>query len=724
MIKKIIPVLLILLQAITLENASGQNQANLMDYISNRFLSYCESVPREEIYVHTDREEYISGEDLWLNIYLFDRKSFHPGSDSKIAYLELLNAQNRPVVQKRFRIEHGIGPGQFVIPDSLSTGTYTLRAYTNWMKNFLPYNCFMKEIRVYNAVSSKAFKESVQRIDNSGGTETGSASLNTGLSLKVNNFKSDTLEIFINADQKFRSENNNLCYLFIQTHGNICHDSPEKIEEVNTQINIPKKTLVPGINQITIFDSKGKPVCERFIFIPPVKANQFIKLHSTDSCGKRSRISIEFDFENMLQPSSGSANLSVAVAPVTKSVRPLELTDYLTFGTEFGLSPSILFNGRKIDQVPPEEIDSLLLTVKSNWINWKTILSDDLPSFKYPVEKEDHFISGTLLTSDQQLAHPGEFLLLSTPGKTPVFQYGRTDYKAEFRFNVHIDEEIKDLIIQPDDTTRNRKILIESSFSDQYLKPLILADSTGKPLPSYISKWSVNYQVNKIYESAYMGDRLTPVDQPVKPKRFYGKPEVEIVMKDYIKLPVMEEVFFELIPRVTLKNDKSAYEISILDPMGKRIYEDPPVLMIDGVIIKDPAIIASLDPEVVEKIDAIREKYVVGDFLFYGIVNAITKAGDFSYVSLPDYVMRMKYRVIEPVRAFMAPDYSTAEMKTIRTPDFRNTLYWNPSVKPDMAGKAKIEFWTSDINSDYEINIQGITKEGKSVSLRKIIKVK
>lgn len=63
-------------------------------------------------------------------------------------------------------------------------------------------------------------------------------------------------------------------------------------------------------------------------------------------------------------------------------------------------------------------------------------------------------------------------------------------------------------------------------------------------------------------------------------------------------------------------------------------------------------------------------------------------------------------------------------MKNGRIPDFRNTLYWNPSVKPDKDGRIGIEFWTSDFTTDYEINIQGITSEGKAFSIKKIIRVK
>ena len=81
---------------------------------------------------------------LWFSVYLIDRQSAKSSGDSKIVYFEILNPDNRPVVQKRVSLEQGYGPGQVVLPDTLSSGVYTIRAYTNWMKNFLPENCFKK----------------------------------------------------------------------------------------------------------------------------------------------------------------------------------------------------------------------------------------------------------------------------------------------------------------------------------------------------------------------------------------------------------------------------------------------------------------------------------------------------------------------------------------------------------------------------------------------------
>jgi hypothetical protein len=87
-------------------------------------------------------------------------------------------------------------------------------------------------------------------------------------------------------------------------------------------------------------------------------------------------------------------------------------------------------------------------------------------------------------------------------------------------------------------------------------------------------------------------------------------------------------------------------------------------------------------------------------------------------------MVRLPYKVIDPLRSFVSPNYSSQEMKDSRIPDYRNTLYWNPSVNPGKDGRAIVEFWSSDNKSDYLINIQGITQEGKTFSFQKNLKVK
>jgi hypothetical protein len=698
----------------------------MTEYLSQKFLRYCKSVPREEVFIHTDREVYISGEDIWFNVYLIDRQTFRSSVTSKIVYFELLNTENRPIVQKRILLDKGSGPGQILLPDTLSSGIYTIRAYTSWMKNFLPDNCFIKEIAIYNALSAKTFKvkqrgadyiaKSINQInlkeDN-----------NKGATLKINNIRQDMLELFVDAKDKFQSENGNIFFIFIQTHGNINYVSSEKITGHTTKIEIPKKMLSPGINQITLFNSSGEPVTERYIYTRNIENNSSV-FHINDSCGLREKITLRYNLKNHPLPAFYSPCMSVSVTPLINDREYLNMNDYLVFGTEYGSLQEDIMHERSINDLPAGAMDSILLNVKSNWISWTRILSGEPSHFKYPMENEDHIISGKLLTGDQQIIHSSEKVLLCNPGKEATFQYARTDNEGNYNFHIPADEGIKDLIIMPEDNSRNHKIIFESSFYDQYPKRVFSTDSSAGQITPRISKMSVNHQVEMIFGLHTSESPRSPMVIPVKLPRFYGKPDIELILADYIKLPVMSEIFFELLPGVSLKKKKSGYVISITEHIDDGIIVTSPTLMIDGIIISDPSLIVNLDPEIVEKIDVIKGKYLVGKYFFDGIINVITWAGDFSCIPLPDYMTRLSYRVADPVLSFISPDYSTDSLKESRIPDYRNTLYWNPSVKPDKDVSGMVEFWSSDNKSDYVISIQGIDSEGNVISFRKRIKVK
>jgi len=720
MVKKSILLILFMLNFLFLRSSFGQNQLNIPDYIRQRFQSYSKSVPWEEIFIQTDRDQYISGEDLWFNSYLIDRQSFKPSSNSKIVYFEILNPENRPVVQKRILLDNGFGPGQVILPDTLSSGTYTIRAYTNWMKNFLPDNCFLKYIDIYNPFRKKVFRRIGQPVKLALAS-TDSLSVRSGLNLEVNNLKQDSLEIFVHTNEKFRKENNNKLYLFIESHGKVDHFSTERLFGEITRITVPKNTLLKGINQITIFDSKG-PVIDRLVYTP-FDENQKMILRSTDSCKRRSKVALEIESGINSSGISDLTNLSISAALGMKGQEITDLNDYLILGTEFGLFPNSTIHGRKIKELSPEAMDSLLLTLKSNWINWGSIFSPDDLYFKYLPEKEAHYIAGSLLTSKLQPVNAGEIVIMSTVGKDADFQYATTDKKGNFNFRTKIGDKPADLIMQPDYKIKNQKVYIESSFSDQYMQNNIFIDSIGKLIPPLISRESINYQVRNIYGSSSVGNRLTSSIHMIKHKRFYGTPDFELNMNNFVSLDSMQEVFFELVPHVKLEYSNSEYQISVTDQTGKKL-EGEPTIMVDGIIIKNPSLIAKLDPMLVEKIDVVWDKYRVGDYIFNGIVNIISKTGDLTTEILPSDAVRLHTSAIDTICSFVSPDYSLTDMKSSRIADYRNTLYWNPSVKLDKDGKARIEFWTSDTKSDYIINIQGITSEGRTISISKTISVK
>ena len=308
--KTTIPAIIIFYFFLLIESAFSQDQKDIPGFLKERFLKYTEEIPREEIFIHTDRDHFISGEDLWFNLYLIDRKSFRPSLYSRIAYFELLNADNKPVLQKRIFIDYGYGPGQIILPDTLSTGTYTIRAYTSWMKNFFPFNCFERRISVYNLLTNEAYDEnpvSVDLIKN--GTDKGSQTelrypRISWISFSVNNSQPDFLELYLKADEKNMSENDNSFYIFIQTHGNINYVSSEKLTDAFATISISKRFLSSGINQVTLFNSKCEPVWERFIYTPDKEQEQLTVL-SADSYKLRDKITLEIEPGSNLSEATG-----------------------------------------------------------------------------------------------------------------------------------------------------------------------------------------------------------------------------------------------------------------------------------------------------------------------------------------------------------------------------------------------------------------------------------
>jgi hypothetical protein len=704
--------LVIVLMAVIYVDGFGQEQ-HVIGNLIRKFEAYTTAVPREEIFVNTDREEYIAGEVLWFSAWLFDRQSSHLTSHSQISYVEVLNPYNVPVCQARVILDKGFGYGQLKLPDTLSNGDYSIRAYTSWMKNFLPENCFQKNVKIYNAFKRGPFKKKLFTEEiNKAGSPNGSGSSAQALSFEITRRTADTLELVIRKKEQDPYEAPDSFYLFIQTHGEINYTYGDDISAESKKVRIPARQLIPGINHITLFNSGGHPCCERYIFTPDSPTLCSVS-GIQEPFSTRNNKSIILNTER-IEKGLDSMFLSVSIAPVTKGTRGHNATEYMIFGSEFGFIPGSLSN---------EVIDSLMPGLKSNWIDWQAILNDSLPHFSYLPENEVHFLSGFMLTGNDKPAPAGEYVLLSCPGKIPVFRYARTDDNGRFTFMIPIDEYDHELIIQPENNLIY-KLSLESPFSGAYHSCGVKSEPDWSMIPPFVPDWSINYQVGRVYGTPQSGQLRSLTNSDLKkPLRFYGKPTYEIYLKNWAELSDMQEVFFEIVPGVSLRKKGSEYEMLMYSSSGKELFESPPVIMIDGVIIRNPALIAGLNPKLVEKIDVVKEQYLVGDFLFDGIVNVITVSADLFNLPLPDNAVRIQYRIIDPVYEFVTPYYSNDTDEKNHEPDFRNTLYWNPSLKAGNNGSIRFEFSSSDIMGDYEVTIQGISPGGKAASVRKAIKI-
>jgi hypothetical protein len=105
---------------------------------------------QQKIDLHTDKDSYLTGENIWMKCYLIDASSFIPDTTSKEIYVDLVDYNGRHMQRTILRNKGGFADGNILISDTLSDGNYEVYAYTNWMKNFDKNFFFNKTIRISN----------------------------------------------------------------------------------------------------------------------------------------------------------------------------------------------------------------------------------------------------------------------------------------------------------------------------------------------------------------------------------------------------------------------------------------------------------------------------------------------------------------------------------------------------------------------------------------------
>ncbi len=114
--------------------------------------------PRQKVFLHTDKEEYIAGEHVWIKAYNVNAISHEPDLRSTNLYVELFNSKGKVASMIMLRLENGIAHGDIVLPDSLPGGSYRLRAYTDWMNHFDESLFFKKDLYIYNPIEKNFIK--------------------------------------------------------------------------------------------------------------------------------------------------------------------------------------------------------------------------------------------------------------------------------------------------------------------------------------------------------------------------------------------------------------------------------------------------------------------------------------------------------------------------------------------------------------------------------------
>ncbi|MDB5117630.1 MAG: hypothetical protein JWQ79_3122 [Mucilaginibacter sp.] len=124
----------------------GQSSAGTT--IIEKMNNYNEKFPEERLYLHFDKPYYAAGDTIWFKGYIVNSAILYSPLSSRV-YIDLINDSNRVVKHFIFPASLGLTIGNIYLDEKLvHEGTYTIRAYTNWMRNFSADNYFYNHFYV------------------------------------------------------------------------------------------------------------------------------------------------------------------------------------------------------------------------------------------------------------------------------------------------------------------------------------------------------------------------------------------------------------------------------------------------------------------------------------------------------------------------------------------------------------------------------------------------
>lgn len=130
-------------------NSTITAQENKKELITKTLTDYF-LLERENIHVQSNKNVYMTNEQIWFKGYVFHRKKNMPFFTTVNVYMNLLDETGNIVQSQLLYANIGSFSGNIKLNDSLKSGKYYLQFYTNWMNNFVEDESAVYEISIIN----------------------------------------------------------------------------------------------------------------------------------------------------------------------------------------------------------------------------------------------------------------------------------------------------------------------------------------------------------------------------------------------------------------------------------------------------------------------------------------------------------------------------------------------------------------------------------------------
>jgi len=532
--------------------------------------------------------------------------------------------------------------------------------------------------------------------------------LEKGFMLRVTDFGPD-LKITAYSNLKKFSSDPCIVYLIAQSHGVIRYVAKGEILSTALGTKIPKSKLPSGITQITLFDASGSPQCERLFFVN--HQDQLRLSLSTDKTSYGKNNPVNFTIEAKTKNGSpAEGDFTVSVVDETrlsgKQYAPTIVNNLLLTSDLHGTVEDPGYYLRDTLSKTKSHVDLLMLTHGWRRFTWKTVLGDSIPPLQYFPEK-GIVVSGTLLKSLSKKPSPDSKVKIMTE-QQDIFVL-KTDATGKFYTDELLIPDSTKLLFQTDNAKGKQTDL--QFLLDPFNPPAPLTYSQIVTIPRNFD--SLAYNVVSHNNPNLKGEKTTVLKEV----------EVKATRIDEEKNSNVFKIYGTPDATVKMDNLPSGYT-SVLQAIQGRVAGvmvignsvsirggGPPLFLLNGMQV-DIDMINSIPVSSIESIDILKgaSATIFGGRGSNGVIAINLKQGMSSYSRPTVGIHNVKYPGYYKAREFYSPDYDVIPVPK-DTLDIRNTLYWNPSVKTTN-GKATIRFFSSSVQANYKIIVEGISDSG------------
>lgn len=219
----------------------------------------------------------------------------------------------------------------------------------------------------------------------------------------------------------------------------------------------------------------------------------------------------------------------------------------------------------------------------------------------------------------------------------------------------------------------------------------------------------------KLIESSYNAFTIDNVNERGDSDEEFDlvEPDNVIPASKYITFQSMEEMILEVVPGVFHRKNGNDHIVRITLPDPMNVSGDP-IYIINGRATTSTNLFLSIPPSDLEFIAIVKEPKKLLPLKLLGKNGIMIAKTKHEIIDTTAADPARQVVGLNPELTFRSSLSSPASAN--ETPDFRSTLYWNPSMQTDANGKAKIQFYTSDDVGTMTLHVEGYTATGEAFS--------